>query len=174
MTSIRQKLEQTFFYNLINQLVYIQISKGSEDFNNKNKVCKLLKALYSLQQALRFGYKRLTKFLLKKLGLNQINVDYSIFVTIVRINESIINIFVDDIKIIRVKKWCYIKRIKYKLIAAFEIIDIELVNFYLDLKVKRDCQNNTLKLFQPIYIMKILAKYYLNQVKPYHTSIKKS
>lgn len=59
-----------FFYGLINQLVYMQIPKSSEDSTNKSKFCTLLKALYSLKQISRLWYKRLSKFLLKKLGLN--------------------------------------------------------------------------------------------------------
>lgn len=41
------------FYDLINQLLYIQIPKGLESFANKGIVCKLLKAFYSLKQAPR-------------------------------------------------------------------------------------------------------------------------
>ncbi len=42
-----------FLYRMINQLVHVQILKGSEDVTNKEIVCKLLKALYGLKQALR-------------------------------------------------------------------------------------------------------------------------
>lgn len=36
-------------YGLIDQLVYVQISKGSETSFNKTMICKLLKALYGLK-----------------------------------------------------------------------------------------------------------------------------
>lgn len=39
-------IKTLFFYSLIDQLIYIQIPKGS---THKGKVCKLLKALYSLK-----------------------------------------------------------------------------------------------------------------------------
>ena len=41
-----------FLYNLINQLVYVEIPKGKEIKANCNMVCKLLKALYGLKQSL--------------------------------------------------------------------------------------------------------------------------
>lgn len=63
-------VKTTFFYGLIDQLVYVQIFKGSKDATNKRMVCKLLKALYGLKQAPRLWYKRLSKFLLEKLGPN--------------------------------------------------------------------------------------------------------
>lgn len=57
------------FYGLIDQLVYIQIPKESENATNKKIVCKLLKDLYDLKQIPRLWYKRPSKFLLEKLGL---------------------------------------------------------------------------------------------------------
>lgn len=66
-------------------------------------VCILLKAMYRLKQASRLWYKRFSNFFLKKLGLQQINTNYSIFELGIGINGPIRSIFVDDIKIIRAK-----------------------------------------------------------------------
>ncbi len=44
-------VKTAFLYELIDQLVYVQILKGSKISANKNMVCKLLKALYGLKQA---------------------------------------------------------------------------------------------------------------------------
>lgn len=41
-----------FLYDLINQLIYIEISKGTETEATKNMVCKLLNSLYGLKQSL--------------------------------------------------------------------------------------------------------------------------
>lgn len=47
---INQKdIKTAFLYDLINQLVYVQILKGLEDATNKEIVCKLLKTLYELK-----------------------------------------------------------------------------------------------------------------------------
>ncbi len=42
-------MKTAFLYELIDQLVYVQIPKGSETSANKNIICKLLKALYGLK-----------------------------------------------------------------------------------------------------------------------------
>lgn len=139
-------IKTAFFYNLINQLVYVQIPKSSEDLTNKGKVCKQLKALYRLKQVPRLWYKRLFKFLLKKLGLSQINANHSIFVISIRIHGPIISMFVDDIKVMEVKGSGYIERVKHELATVFKMIDIGPINFYLGLKVERNRQNKTLKL----------------------------
>ncbi len=41
-------IKTAFLYGLINQLVYVDIPKGSETEANRGMVCKLLKALYGL------------------------------------------------------------------------------------------------------------------------------
>lgn len=100
-----------FLYRMIDQLIYIQISKGSENPTHKKMIYKLLKALHGLKQAPRLWYKQIFQFLFEKLGLKQINADHSIFVTISGINSLIVSTFVDDIKVIGVKRLGHIKKV---------------------------------------------------------------
>lgn len=44
-------IKSTFLYGLINQLIYIEILEEIETKANKNIICRLLKALYSLKQS---------------------------------------------------------------------------------------------------------------------------
>lgn len=46
-------VKTAFLYGLIDQLVYVEIPKGTESDKNRNMVCKLLKALYGLKQSPR-------------------------------------------------------------------------------------------------------------------------
>lgn len=68
----------------------------------------------------------------------------------------------DNINIMRVKRFGHINEIKQDLVTAFEIVDMGSINFYLSLKKERNGQNKILKLSQPIYIEKISAKYQLD------------
>lgn len=122
---------------MIDQLVYVQIPKGSERIANKGMVYKLLKALYDLKQAPRLWYKWLFLFLLKKLDLKQINADHNIFEIAKGINGLIVSMIIDVIKSMSVKEWDHIEKVKLILITAFEIVDISLISFYLRLKVER-------------------------------------
>lgn len=47
----QMNIKTTLLYGIIDQLVYVQILKGLETNANKGMVCKLLKALYGLEQA---------------------------------------------------------------------------------------------------------------------------
>lgn len=55
--------------------------------------------------------------------------------------------FVDDIKVIRVKKFSYIERVKQELATTFKIVVIGPINFYLGLKMEKDRKKKILKLF---------------------------
>lgn len=69
-----------FFYDLIDQLIYVKMLKNAETHTTKNMIYKLQKALYSLKQLQRLWYKQLPTFLFKKLCLYQINTNHSIFI----------------------------------------------------------------------------------------------
>ncbi len=68
----------------------------------------------------------------------------------------------------------HIEKVKRELAAAFEMMDMGPINFYLGLKVETDRQKKTLKLSQPAYIDKILSKYHLDLAKPCNTSMKEA
>ena len=86
----------------------------------------------------------------------------------------VVSTFVDDIKIIAPKRRGMIECVKAKLVSAFSIADMVLISFYLGLKVERDREKKTIKLSQPVYIDKVLAKFHLNKAQPVNILMKKS
>ena len=58
-------VKSAFLNGFINEEVYVEQPPGFQSFNFPNHVFKLKKALYSLKQAPRAWYERLSKFLLK-------------------------------------------------------------------------------------------------------------
>ena len=140
-------VKTAFLYGLIDQLVYVEIPKGTESATNRDKVCKLLKALYGLKQSPHLWYERLSSFLLERLGLRQINTDYSIFVTNAGLDGPVISTFVDDIKIMAPKRSGMIERVKSELASAFSMVNMGPISFWLGLKVQRDWENRKIKLF---------------------------
>lgn len=126
-------------------------------------VCRLKKALYGLKQSIRLWYKRLSSLLLEKLGLSQINTDHSIFITQYGLKGPIVNTFVGYIKIMGPKRSGIIERVKKELAAAFEMVDMGPISFYLGLKVQRDWEKKKIKFSQSTYIQKVLANYHLDK-----------
>lgn len=99
-------------------------------------VYKLLKALYRCKQSLQLWYKKLLGFLLEKFGLAYMYVDHTIFLKKIGLNRSILDTFIDNIKIMALKKSEIIQCIKVKLIISFSIVNMGYISFYLGLKVK--------------------------------------
>lgn len=131
-------VKTAFLYGLIDQLIYVEIPKGLETEVNRNMGCKLLKALYGFKQSPRLWYKRLSAFLLERLGLRRTHADHSIFTTNAGLNGPIVSTFVDDIKIMGIKGSGFIGKVKEELAAAFSMVDMSPISFYLGFKVQRD------------------------------------
>ena len=62
-----------------------------------------------------------------------------------------------------IKRSSCIEKFKIKLVITFEIVDIDLIDFYLRLKIERYQAKKTLKLSQQAGIVKVLTKFQLNQ-----------
>lgn len=72
------------------------------------------------------------------------------------------------------KRSGFIERVKAELVAAFQMVDMGPISFYLGLKVDRDREKGTIKLSQPAYIEKVLRKSFLDQANPTNTPMKES
>lgn len=81
--------------------------------------------------------------------------------------------FIDNLIIISPKNIDVIARVKIELFTPFNMIDIDLINFYLVLKVEKLCQKKIIKLFELVYIQKIFIKYYLDKVNCTNILMKK-
>lgn len=126
----------SFLYDLIDQLIYIEILKRTETEIIKNIVCKLFKALYNLKQSSHLWYEKLSAFLLINLGLTRIPTYHSIFILDAGIKDPVLSVFIDNIKIIAPKGSRIIEIFKQKLSTAFSMVDMESISFYLGLKVE--------------------------------------
>lgn len=114
------------------------MSKGMKTKPNKTILYKLFKALYGLKKLPKLWYKKLSAFLLEKLGLKHTHANYSIFISKTGLNEPVVSIFIDNIKIIRPKKSNFIEKVKAKLAASFLMVDIGFISFDSGLKIIQD------------------------------------
>lgn len=99
-------------------------------------VCKLKKVIFRLKQSARFWYERFLGFFFEKLGLSKLYANYRIFATQDRFKKLIISSFVDNLNIMTRKRLGLATKIKNKLKAAFNIVDMGSISYYLELKIK--------------------------------------
>lgn len=90
------------------------------------------------------------------------------------LNSPVVSTFVDEIKIMAPKESGIIQRIKAKLKAAFSMVNMGPISFYLGLKVERDRIKQTIKLSQPAYIDKILSRFHLDKAYAVNTPMKET
>ena len=67
-----------------------------------------------------------------------------------------------------------IERVKAELTSAFSMVDMGPISFYLGLKVQRDREKRTIKLFQLAYIDKVLARFHLDKAHAVNTPMKET
>ena len=142
-----------FLYDDMKETIYVTQLTNFETKNQKNKICKLIKAFYSLKQSPRVWYNILIAYL-KELGFESIAANLSVFTN----NTTIIVIYMNDILLTSPDK-AEIQRIKNKFYDKFEITNLEPYIYYLGIIVIRDRVNRILRLSQKDYIEKFLKEH---------------
>ena len=94
--------------------------------------------------------------------------DYLIFVH--SIIEVIIEVYVDDLLLIDFDI-NDIREIKKSLMSQFEMINLESMKHYLDMKIVRDRQNRIIKLTQITYLKSMLTRFEMTDSHSIATSI---
>lgn len=149
-------VKTAFLYGLIDTEVYVELPPNLQA-KHPGKVCKLKKALYGLKQAPKIWFDTL-RTELKKLGFENINEDYSIFIQ--QRTGVIIGVYVDDLLIIG-KDRVAIDEVKSELSKHFKMVDLGPASYYLGIKLSRHWtkHGNKLCLSQKAYTSKILKDF---------------
>ena len=142
-----------FLYELINEKVYVkQFSKSKKD---KKYVCRLNKAFYNLKQFSRMWYNILINFF-QFLDFKIIETDYNIFINYEI--KMIIEIYVNDLLIIEQFKKEIVK-LKTTFKKRFYMKNMNLCNYWLELKIIQNHVRKILQLNQTNYLQQILKKF---------------
>ncbi|KAI1005911.1 hypothetical protein K3495_g2304 [Podosphaera aphanis] len=88
-------VKTAFLYGKIEEEIYVEQPDRLDALQDKNRVCKLNRALYGLKQSPRVWYQRLATFL-KKLGFEPLTADRSVSSK----SSMFIAVYVDDLLII--------------------------------------------------------------------------
>jgi hypothetical protein len=103
----------------------------------EHKVCKLIKSLYRLKQALQALYEKLTEHLLK-FNFKHCNLDdATLFVNKVGKTVVYLVVYVDDL-LITGNKESYIASIKKELKKIFEMTYLGHLHYYLGIEVNQN------------------------------------
>nr|GFA25744.1 hypothetical protein [Tanacetum cinerariifolium] len=136
-------VKSAFLYGTIEEEVYVCQPSGFEDPDHPDKVYKVVKALYGLNQAPRAWYETLATYLLEN-GFQRVKIDQTLFIQKQKGDILLVQIYVDD------------------------IIFGELT-FFLGLQVKQ--KKDGIFISQDKYVAEILRKFGLTEGKSASTPI---
>lgn len=163
-------VETAFLNGKIKSEVYIQQPPGYSD--GTDRVYKLYKSLYGLQESPRQWYECLHEFLTET-DFTRNNYDYCLYSKLVNGTIIYILVYVDDI-LICCKNKQVINEVKEKLSNKFSIKDLGKVENYIGISIDYDYNNNILYLSQQNYIESLVQKYGIKTKKVYETPMEQN
>eukprot|EP00253_Pinus_taeda_P022347 PITA_22347 len=138
---------------------------------HEHKVCKLVKSVYGLKQALRAWYEKLTEHLLK-LNFKHYDLDdATLFVKKVDKTVVYLVVYVDDL-LMTGNNESYIASIKKELKKGFEMTDLGYVHYYLGIEVIQ--HPKSIFLSQKKYIGDLLNKFGMTECNPLTTPMEQN
>ncbi|KAH0607013.1 uncharacterized protein H6S33_003001 [Morchella sextelata] len=161
-TPQQMDVKSAFLYGVLKEEIYMELPEG---YRQDNKVCKLRKCIYGLQQSPREWYACLADSLQRK-GFVPAKFDPCIFIH--KNHHLYISVYVDDIMIFGPDS-PFRKEIRQLLKADFECTDLGNSKFILGIEIT--VTNNGITLSQCAYINKILDKFGMSNCKPVGTPL---
>nr|GFA44852.1 hypothetical protein [Tanacetum cinerariifolium] len=154
-------VKSAFFYEEIEEEVYVTQPKGFEDPHNPKHVYRVIKALYGLHQAPRAWYARLSTFLLKH-HYRRGTIDKTLILKKDSRNIILVQVYVDYIIFGSTNKaWCDEFEVLMK--GEFEISAMGELTFFLGLQVKQLLDGIVIS--QDKYVKDMLKKFDMESVR---------
>ena len=156
-------VKTTFLNGYLDESIYMMQPEGFIVEGQEQKVCKLLRSIYGLKQALRSWNLRFDE-MIKTFGFEQ-NVDEPFVYKYIKETKVVfLVLYVDDILLIGndirllsdVKKW---------LVEKFQMKDLGQTSYVLGIQIIRDRKKRLLALSQASYIDKVLARFSMQNSK---------
>ncbi len=144
-------VKMIFLYDKIHEKIYV--AQFTDFEQSVNQICKLNKALYDLKQSSRIWFETLVKFLFF-LDYVLLDVEFNVFMK----DDIMIVIYVNDL-ICTEFDLAIIFRLKNVLNERFEMSDLKLCIYYLDMKIFKNRRLRLLILNQSVYVEQILRNH---------------
>jgi hypothetical protein len=157
-------VKTTFLHGDLEEEIYMKQLEGFVVMGKKELVCKLKKSLYGLKQSPRMWYQKFDTYILG-LGFVRSKDDHCVYSKQVGNHFIYAVLYVDDMLLVG-NNMDVIKEVKSHLSSKFDMKDLGVANFILEMEIKRDHANKKLWLNQRKYVETILHRFNMHGSKP--------
>ncbi|KAH9670830.1 hypothetical protein KPL70_017126 [Citrus sinensis] len=160
-------VKSAFLNGFLEEEVYIEQPLGYVVKGHEDKVLRLKKALYELKQAPRAWNSRIDKYFQEK-GFTKCPYEHALYVKEKDGDILIVCLYVDDL-IFTGSNPSLFEEFKRVMIKEFEMTDIGLMAYYLDIEVNQ--KEEGIFISQESYAKEILKRFKMNYCKPISTPV---
>lgn len=162
-------VKTAFLNGEIEEEIFMEIPEGTahSDKERREKVCRLLRALYGHKISPKKWNKKFTETA-KKLGLENSDLEPCLFTWRDEEKILILVLYVDDMMIAS-NDVLKLNEVKMRLCQEFDMTIIGEPKEFLGITIKRDRENQTIELTQEKYINKILVRFGFDKAYPQRT-----
>ncbi|GJV63605.1 putative ribonuclease H-like domain-containing protein [Tanacetum coccineum] len=155
-------VKSAFLYGTIDEEVYVSQPPSFVDPDHPTKVYKVVKALYGLHQAPKFGLLIYLTFLVKH-GYKRAQLTWTLFIKRTKTDIMMVHVYVDDIIFwfLHNKSWC--DEFEALMKSRFQMSSMGELTFFLGLQVKQN--KGGIFISQDKYVAEILKKFDLVNVE---------
>ena len=162
-------VKTVFLYGQLDEEIYMEQPEGFKVPGSGNKVYRLLRALYGLKQAALAWNKELHKSLLK-LGFKRSKANPRVYYYRDKSGIMLFIVYVDD-GLLMSNSPTLLKKKKTAFLKVWEVRDMGAVKEYLGFQIIRNCQKHTMILHQHPYVLKVLKRFQMENVKHVQTPL---
>ncbi|KAL7290700.1 hypothetical protein TKK_0015453 [Trichogramma kaykai] len=158
-----------FLYGDIEEDVFMRLPEG---FNNKGKVCKLLKSLYGLKKSAKNWNLKFNSVMVN-IGFKRSENDHCLYTKITKTSKTYVILYVDDILYFGNDK-TEIQSLIEVLKRNFDIKDLGLATNFLGLNITQNIERGITVISQKHYLNNILIQYGMDECRGSSTPIDKN
>lgn len=152
-------VKSAFLYGDIKDTVYMKIPEGVVE--EKDKVCKLNKAIYGLKKSPKCWYEKFNQFIENE-GFKRSLNDYCLYIKEIKIVKLYVLLYVDDLLIFSSDS-SVVNGLKGALMRMFKMKDMGLVKNYLGINIDQDLENKVIKINQINYLKRVLERFNMQE-----------
>jgi hypothetical protein len=130
-------VKSAFLNGYLEEEIYVEQPEGFKVEGREDKIYLLRKALYGRKQALRAWYSRIDEYL-QGLGFVKSPSEATLYVKEACGNLLTDSLYVDDM-LVPGSNEILVKEFKAEILKVFEITDLRLMSYFLDMDVNQDC-----------------------------------